>query len=154
MPDRKIQIGVIGAGSCTKSQADAAFMVGREIARRDAVLVCGGLGGVMEAACRGAKDAGGITVGLLPTSRKGDANPYVDIIVVTNMGHARNAIIAHSSDVLIAVGGEYGTLSEIALSLKIGKPVISLENRWDLKDVITVPGPENAVETAFRSLQQ
>ena len=154
MSDRKIQIGVIGAGSCTEKQADAAFRIGREIARRDAVLVCGGLGGVMEAACRGAKDAGGITVGLLPTSRKDDANPYVDIIVVTNMGHARNAIVAHSSDVLIAVGGEYGTLSEIALGLKIGKPVISFENRWGIKDIITVSGPENAVDTAFKSLLQ
>jgi uncharacterized protein (TIGR00725 family) len=154
MPGRKIQIGVIGAGSCTEKQAYAAFRVGREIALQNAVLVCGGLGGVMEAACRGAKDAGGITVGLLPTSRKDDANPYVDIIIVTNMGHARNSIVAHSSDVLIAVGGEYGTLSEIALGLKIGKPVVTLENRWDIKDVITVHGPENAVDTAFKLLLQ
>jgi uncharacterized protein (TIGR00725 family) len=154
MPGRKIQIGVIGAGLCTEKQAYAAFRVGREIALQNAVLVCGGLGGVMEAACRGAKDAGGITVGLLPTSRKDDANPYVDIIIVTNMGHARNSIVAHSSDVLIAVGGEYGTLSEIALGLKIGKPVVTLENRWDIKDVITVHGPENAVDTAFKLLLQ
>jgi uncharacterized protein (TIGR00725 family) len=108
----------------------------------------------MRAACRGAKDAGGITVGLLPTSPKHDVNPYVDIIVITNMGHARNAIVAHSSDVLIAVGGEYGTLSEIAMLLKIGKPAISLENRWNINDVITVPGPENTVDIAFKSFLQ
>jgi uncharacterized protein (TIGR00725 family) len=152
--DRKIQIGVIGAGSCTPEEAQAAYRIGREIALRGAVLVCGGLGGVMEAACMGALSADGVTVGLLPTSRKEDANPYVDIAVVTDMGHARNAIIARSSDVLIAVGGEYGTLSEIALGLKMGKKVVSLKGGWNIKGVLVADGPEHAVDTAFNLLLQ
>jgi uncharacterized protein (TIGR00725 family) len=152
--DRKIQIGVIGAGSCTPEEAQAAYRIGREIALRGAVLVCGGLGGVMEAACMGALSADGTTVGLLPTSRKEDANPYVDIAVVTDMGHARNAIIARSADVLIAVGGEYGTLSEIALGLKMGKKVVSLKGGWNIKGVLVADGPEHAVDTAFNLLLQ
>lgn len=150
--DRMLQIGVIGAGSCTPKEADAAYQIGSEIARCGCVLVCGGLGGVMEAACRGAKDAGGTTVGVLPTPDRQDANPYVDIAVATNMGHARNAIIVHTSDVLIAVGGEYGTLSEIALGLKAGKPVVSLLGKWDIEGVVVADGAEDAVETAFRIL--
>jgi uncharacterized protein (TIGR00725 family) len=152
--DRKIQIGVIGAGLCTPEEAQAAYRIGREIALRGAVLVCGGMGGVMEAACMGALSADGITVGLLPTSRKEDANPYVDIAVVTDMGHARNAIIARSADVLIAVGGEYGTLSEIALGLKMGKKVVSLKGGWNIKGVLVADGPEHAVDTAFNLLLQ
>ncbi|MDF1557979.1 MAG: TIGR00725 family protein [ANME-2 cluster archaeon] len=150
----KFQIGVIGAGSCTPDEADAAYRVGREIARRGAVLVCGGLGGVMEAACRGARDGGGTTVGLLPTDRKVDANLYVDIVIVTGMGHARNAIVAASSDVLVAVGGEYGTLSEIALGLKMGKTVISLQGGWDIQGLVVVKEAEDAVDMAFKILLQ
>ncbi|MCK4928993.1 MAG: TIGR00725 family protein, partial [Methanosarcinales archaeon] len=121
---------------------------------RGAVLVCGGRGGVMEAACRGARDGGGTTVGLVPTQQKDDANPYVDIVIVTGMGHARNAIVAASSDVLIAVGGEYGTLSEIALGLKMGKTVISLQGGWEIPGVVIAQEPKSAVDMAFKLLLQ
>lgn len=147
-------MGVIGAGSCTPEEANAAYQVGREIARRGAVLVCGGLGGVMEAACRGARDEGGTTVGLLPDDQKEGANPYVDIAIATGMGHARNAIVASSSDVLIAVGGEFGTLSEIAFGLAMGKTVISLQGGWEIPGVLIIKDLKNAIDTAFRLLPQ
>ncbi len=141
-------IGVIGAGECDAFLAKKAERVGEEIAKRGGVLICGGLGGVMEAAAKGAKSQGGLTIGILPTSNKKDANPYIDIAICTGMGHARNAIIALTSDVLIAVGGEYGTLSEIALGLKAGKPVISLGG-WNIKGILTAKNAEEAVKIAF-----
>jgi uncharacterized protein (TIGR00725 family) len=123
----KLKIGVIGGGTATARQCDAAREVGRLIAARGAILVCGGLGGVMEAACKGASDSGGTTIGILPGSSSGDANPYVQIAVPTGMGHARNVIVAMTSDCLVAVGGSYGTVSEIVLARKLGRPVAVLE---------------------------
>jgi uncharacterized protein (TIGR00725 family) len=108
----------------------------------------------MEAACQGARDGGGTTVGLLPTDQKDDANPYVDIAIVTGMGHARNAIVAGSSDVIIAVGGEYGTLSEIALGLTMGKKVISLQGGWEIPGVVITQDSKTAVDMAFKLLLQ
>lgn len=154
MLQRKIQVGIIGAGVCTPEEADSAYRVGCEIARRGAVLICGGLGGVMEAACQGTRDGGGTTVGLLPTDQKKDANPYVDVIIVTGIGHARNAIVAGSSDVIIAVGGEYGTLSEIALGLTMGIKVISLQGGWEIPGVVIAQDSEAAVDMAFKFLLQ
>ncbi|MCL7412649.1 MAG: TIGR00725 family protein [ANME-2 cluster archaeon] len=154
LQQRTFQIGVIGAGSCTPEEADTAYDVGREIARRGAVLVCGGLGGVMESACLGARNGGGTTVGLLPGDQKDDANPYVDIAIVTGMGHARNAIVAGSSDVLIAVGGEFGTLSEIALGLAMGKTVISLRGGWEIPGVVIAKDPKTAIDMVFKLLLQ
>jgi len=127
----KGQIGVIGGAVCCPEVYEIACDVGREIARNGFALVCGGLGGVMEAACRGAKKAGGITIGLLPTSNKGDANPYCDLVIPTGLGHARNVLVVHASDALIAVDGEAGTLSEIAIALKIGKPIVGIKS-WKL----------------------
>ena len=124
-------IAVIGAGRCSKEVAQAAESVGRELARRGATLVCGGLGGVMEAACRGAKSEGGLTIGILPGFNRREANPYVDIPVVTGLGGARNVIVVLTSQAVIAVDGEYGTLSEIAYALKLGIPVIGF-NTWQL----------------------
>ena len=141
-------IGVIGAGDCNDDVAAKAEAVGREIAKRGGVLICGGLGGVMEAAAKGAASQGGLTIGILPTSHKKNANPYIDIAICTGMGQARNAIIALTSDVLIAVGGEYGTLSEIALGLKAGKPVISLGG-WNIKGMLIANNAEEAVKMAF-----
>ncbi|HKB14714.1 MAG TPA: TIGR00725 family protein [Planctomycetota bacterium] len=123
---RKPLIGVIGASRPSAEEAALAEAVGRAIGRAGAILLCGGLGGVMEAACRGAKEAGGLTVGILPTEDPADANPYVDIPVATGIGEARNAIVARAPDALVAVGGGYGTLSEIALALKGGKRVVGL----------------------------
>jgi uncharacterized protein (TIGR00725 family) len=124
-------IAVIGSAVCDKEVAVLAEAVGREIARRGAVLVCGGRGGVMEAACRGAKGAGGTTVGILPGTDRSQANPFVDVPIVTGLGEARNAVVVRTADVVIAVTGGYGTLSEIGLALKMGRPVVGL-GTWDL----------------------
>jgi uncharacterized protein (TIGR00725 family) len=128
----KGQIGVIGGAECTPTIYEIAREVGREVAHSGFSLVCGGLGGVMEAACRGAKEAGGITIGILPTSNKRDANPYVDLIIPTGLGHARNVLVVHASDALVAVDGEAGTLSEIAIALKVGKPIVGIKS-WELE---------------------
>lgn len=121
-------IGVIGSdGKITTKVRDAAETVGRDIAKNGCVLVCGGRGGVMEAARRGAKAAGGMTVGILPSADKNGANKYVDIVLPTGMGYARNALVVLSSDAIIAINGSTGTLSEIAMALNYGKPVIAIE---------------------------
>jgi len=124
-------IAVVGPGRATAEQVAAAEAVGRGLAEGGAILVCGGLGGVMEAACRGAKDAGGTTVGILPGAERGAANAWVDVAIPTGLGEARNALVVRAADALVAVGGEYGTLSEIALALKAGKRVIGL-GTWNL----------------------
>lgn len=124
-------VAVIGGAVCTPQQADWAAAVGRGIAERGAVVICGGRGGVMEAACRGAKTGGGLTIGVLPGTSREAANPHVDVVIASGVGEARNAIIINSADAAIAVGGEYGTLSEIAFALKRGLPVAGL-GTWEL----------------------
>ncbi len=138
-------IAVIGAGSCDEKTYCIAEKMGELIAEAGLALVCGGLGGVMEAAAKGAKKAGGLTIGILPGFDKEDANPYIDIPIVTGLSHARNMIVVRSADIVIAVAGEYGTLSEIALALKIGKPVIGIDT-WDIDAVVKVKTPEEAME--------
>jgi uncharacterized protein (TIGR00725 family) len=128
----KGQIGVIGATTCSPAISAIAREVGKTIAAKGFFLVCGGLGGVMKAACRGAKDAGGITIGIIPTDKKEDANPYVDIVIPTGLGHARNVLVVHAADALIAVAGEAGTLSEIAIALKTGKPIVGIQT-WEVE---------------------
>ena len=122
--------------------------VGRALGEARVLLVCGGLGGVMEAACRGAKAAGGTTVGLLPGLSRADANEHVDVAIATGLGEARNALIVRAADALIAVGGEFGTLSEIALALKSGKPVVGIGS-WDLEPILVAADPEEAVRMAL-----
>ena len=146
----KGQIGVIGGGECAPEIYEIAHEVGQEIAKNGFALVCGGLGGVMEAACRGAKAAEGITIGILPTSNKGDANPYVDLVIPTGLGHARNVLIVHASDALVAIDGEAGTLSEIAVALKIGKPIVGIKS-WELEG--RVPLAEGASESIHMLLE-
>jgi uncharacterized protein (TIGR00725 family) len=126
--ERPLRIGVSGAGTSEGEEAAlaAARVVGREVARAGAVLVCGGLGGVMAEAARGAREAGGVTVGILPGEQAGEANPWITIPVVTGLGHARNVLLVHTSEALVAIGGSYGTLSEVALALKIGVPVAAV----------------------------
>jgi uncharacterized protein (TIGR00725 family) len=124
-------IAVIGPGRADRSELDAAEAVGRALAEAGAVVVCGGLGGVMEAACRGAREAGGTTLGLLPGSDRSAANDWVSVAVPTGLGEARNALIVRAADAVVAVAGEYGTLSEIGLALKAGKPVVGI-GTWDL----------------------
>ena len=124
----KIIIAVIGAGSADEPLLRIAEEVGQLIAKRDAILICGGLGGVMEAASKGARSEEGTTVGILPQNYKNEANPYIDIPVATGFGEGRNVIIARTADAIIAIGGEYGTLSEIAFGLRMGKPVIGIKH--------------------------
>jgi uncharacterized protein (TIGR00725 family) len=138
-------VAVVGPG---QEPSAAAAEVGRLIAERGAALVCGGLGGAMEAACRGARQAGGLTVGILPGLDRADANPYVDVALPTGLGEARNALVVRAADTVIAVGGGYGTLSEIALALKAGKRVIGLDT-WEIEGVQAVSGPEAAVAAAL-----
>ena len=145
---RRTVIGVIGAGHASEAGYAAAVEVGREIARRGLVLVCGGLGGVMEGASRGCAEAGGTVLGLLPGADATSANPYVTLAVPTNLGHARNIVIAHTAQVLIAIEGEYGTLSELAIALKLGKPVLALSGWREIPGVIPVGSPTEAVAHA------
>lgn len=153
MPNkRKPIIGVIGASQPSPGGLRMAEAVGREIASRGAVLVCGGLGGVMEAAARGAFEAGGEVLGILPGPDKKSANPYVTLPVPTNMGHARNVIIAHTADALIAVEGEYGTLSETAIGLKLGKQVFVLPGGQKIAGTVSVASAESAVALVFEGL--
>jgi uncharacterized protein (TIGR00725 family) len=140
-------VAVVGAGRATTEHARLAEEVGRGLAEAGALVVCGGLGGVMEAACRGAKGAGGATLGILPGSDRSQANAFVDVAVATGLGEARNAIVVRAADALIAVAGEYGTLSEIALALKTGKPVVGLES-WDIDGVVVASSPADAVSLA------
>jgi uncharacterized protein (TIGR00725 family) len=126
----------------------AAERVGALVAQRGAVLVCGGLGGVMEAACRGAKSSGGTTVGLLPGADRAAANRFVDIAIPTGLGEARNALVVRAVDAVIAVGGGYGTLSEIALALKAGKRVVGLGS-WEIEGVEAAESPQAAVEAVL-----
>lgn len=141
-----MQIAVIGAGACSDEEREAAYTVGKILAENKAVLVCGGLGGVMEAACRGAQDHGGTTVGILPDT--GNGNAFLDLMIRTGMGHARNVIVVQSADAVIAVGGKEGTLSEIAHALKMGRPVFTFRS-WDIKGVVSCPTAEAA---AIRAL--
>ena len=129
----KLTIGVIGASTPTKTIEKLAEEVGYEIAENGAVVICGGLGGVMEAACRGAKSNGGTTIGVLPGSKANEANIWVDYVICTGLGEARNLVIIKSSHAVIAVGGGYGTLSEIGYALKLNKPIIGLQT-WSLQN--------------------
>jgi uncharacterized protein (TIGR00725 family) len=153
LPTPKPIIGVIGASRPSPEGLRMAEAVGREIALRGAVVVCGGLGGVMEAAAKGAVEAGGEVLGILPGPDKRSANPYVTLPVPTNMGHARNVIIAHTADALIAVEGEYGTLSETSIGLKLGKPVFVLPGGQRIEGTVAVDKAESAVSFAFESLK-
>ena len=149
----KPYIGIIGASKTSPAIDKIAWQVGNEIAKRGGILVCGGLGGVMEAACQGAKKAQGLTIGILPGFDRNEANPYVDIVITTGLLEARNLIIVRTSDVLIAIGKGYGTLSEIAFALKMEKPVIGIDT-WNLDlPIISANNGQAAVNKAFELLK-
>ncbi|MCK7509261.1 MAG: TIGR00725 family protein [Desulfobacterales bacterium] len=147
----RIRIAVIGGSRPGRQAADAALEVGRLIARAGAVVVCGGLGGVMEAACRGAREEGGLAIGILPGASPADANPWVDLAVATGLGYTRNALVVMNADAVVAVDGEYGTLSEIAYGKIHGKKVVGL-GTWDVKGVAAAATPEEAVRLALEGL--
>jgi hypothetical protein len=155
----EIFIAVVGGSKCSPEEAQLAEEVGRELAKRGVTLVCGGLVGVMEAACRGAYGEGGTTIGILPGDSRYAANPYVKIPIVTGMGLARNSMVAKSAQALIAVDGSYGTLSEIAYALINSIPVIGL-NTWSLSrkgmeanPIIPAQTPVEAVEKAIAAIK-
>lgn len=140
-----MQIWVTGPGDCTPGEYTAGMTFGRLLAAQGVTLCCGGLSGVMEAVCRGAKEAGGLTVVILPHT--GVGNRYLDVVIRTGIGHARNVILVYSSDAIIAIGGSYSTLSKIAIALKIGVTVCSYRN-WNIPGVIECSTPEEAVTAA------
>ena len=142
-------ISVIGAGTCNNETYSIAEEIGKLIAQKGAILVTGGLSGVMEAASKGATEAGGTTVGILPGFSKEDANKYVSIPITTGLSHARNIVIVRSADAVIAVSGEYGTLSEIAVALKLGKPVIGIKTWEHIDGLIEAKSSQEAVNKAF-----
>lgn len=143
------QIAIIGSRNCSSEIINIAEQTGGLIASHKAILICGGKEGVMEAAACGAKAEGGFTVGILPDSSKEEANPYIDIKIPTDMGHARNAIIVRASDCLIAIAGGYGTLSETALAFQMEKPVVTLASKWEIEGTVLAHSPEIAVEKAL-----
>jgi len=148
MNSRKI-VAVIGSRDCDATLYQMAQEVGRRVAEGGAILVCGGRGGIMEAACRGVAEAKGISVGILPGNDIADANDYVTVPIASGIGLARNYLIVRSATAAIAIGGQYGTLSEIAYCLQLGVPVFSLRS-WDIKGVIPVETPEQAVDLALQ----
>ncbi len=155
LEDSKKFIAVIGGSQCSSREARLAEEVGRELARRGVTLVCGGLGGVMEAACRGASSEGGVTIGILPGESRQTANPYVQFPIVTGIGYARNVAVVKSAQAVIAISGSYGTLSEISHALQNGVPVIGL-NTWSLSkngqqdnSIILAQNPAEAVDKAL-----
>lgn len=153
-------VAVIGGSAPTQDEATAAEAVGRALAEGGAILVCGGLRGVMEAACRGAKSAGGLTIGILPGTDRSEANPYVDIPIVTGIRCARNVIITRTAQAVVAVGGSYGTLSEIGFALSFGVPVVGL-GTWEPRreghppvPIIRATTPEEAAARALALARQ
>ena len=146
-------VSVVGSGTASGDLYEKAREVGRLVAERGGTLVCGGRSGVMEAAARGAAEAGGVAIGILPDEDRRKANEFLSFSIATGTGHARNLAVVCSGDVVIAVGGEYGTLSEIGLARKVGRPVVALTS-WDLGEHVTVTSsPREAVEAAFRLLE-
>lgn len=156
---RKAYIGVVGQSAPEEPIVTMAYRIGRRIAERGGILLCGGLGGVMEAACRGAKEANGVTIGILPGRSPSEGNPYVDFAIATGLGEARNFVLVSASSALIACGGQAGTLSEIALALRMGKILAGVQT-WRIEDhrgrkdfFPSFESPEEAVEYVFTQLR-
>jgi uncharacterized protein (TIGR00725 family) len=147
------RIAVIGGGTCSPEQAQAARSVGAELARKNCIVITGGLGGIMDAACAGARSEGGLTVGILPGFTAGEANEHVDLPIVTGLSHARNVIVVRSAEGVIAIGGRYGTLSEIAMSLNMDIPVVGL-NSWEIDGMERAGAPGEAVERILQLIAE
>jgi hypothetical protein len=148
-PTRR-SIAIVGAGDAGAAVCDLAYAAGRAVAKRGAVLICGGRGGVMAAAAQGAQSAGGLSIGILPGYNRDEANPYIEIAIATGMGEARNAIIVASADAVVALEGEGGTLSEIGLALKLGRPVVGLRAWRQLDRISHADDPVAAVDLAWQ----
>lgn len=147
--DRKPVIAVIGAGKCSKKLRDMAAEIGRYVAENGGVVLCGGLGGVMEGAARGAKEAGGTTIGIIPSENKADANQFIDYVIPTGFGQARNVLVVRAADAIVALPGKYGTLSEMSFALVSGKPIVSVQ-AWKLgEEIQQVEDPLEAAKIAM-----
>lgn len=156
--DHPPYVAVCGGGTFDEGAAAAAETVGAELARSGAIVLCGGLGGVMEAACRGVRSEGGLSIGFLPGSDRAAANPYVDVVLPTGIGEMRNMLLVRASDVVIAISGEFGTLSEVAFALRLGTPVVGLDT-WELErkgerdtSIVRARDAADAVEKALALL--
>jgi len=151
---KKIHIGVIGAGDCSTEIYNIADNLGYLISQNKWILICGGLGGVMEGAARGCYKGGGMTVGILPGKEKDSANPFITLPIPTGLGEGRNLLVVRASDVLVAIAGGYGTLSEIGLALKMGKPVVGLKTWPDIGRIDYVETPQQAIDMVARHLSR
>ena len=149
MRTQKITISVIGGHDCNSKVEQLAHSIGNFIAKMDCILVCGGLKGTMEASSRGAKEAGGLTIGILPGKDKKDANPFIDIALPTSIGYSRNVIVACSADIVVALPGSYGTMCEITYALIYGRPVIDL-GKWKIKGMI----PAKNIKEAEKKIKE
>jgi uncharacterized protein (TIGR00725 family) len=165
---RRVQVSVVGfnADSCTEAAREAAYRVGRAIAKEGGTVVCGGLGGVMEAACRGASEGGGLSVGIVPTADISQANSYCDVVVATGLGKSRDFLVAYSGDAMVVVGGGAGTLIEVAAAYQAAKPIVAVKgtggvaDEWAgryldgrrISEILTETSPEDAVKKAMRHL--
>ena len=145
-------IAVIGGREASEYQLELASDVGRGIAKKGAVLLSGGMGGIMEAACKGAKEAGGVTIGIIPGSNRNEANDYVDFCIATGIGIARNAILMHTCDGAVAIGGRYGTLSEMAYAGQLDKPLVSLDSWVFDEKVICAKTADEALQVLFQMI--
>jgi len=141
---RKKVVSIIGGHSCTVEVEQLAHKLGKKLAKVVDIIVCGGLSGTMKAVSAGFKAGGGTTIGIIPSYKKEDANPYIDIVIPTGLGLARNVLVVQSGDVVVALPGEAGTLSEVAYCLQFGRPVVSLKS-WDIPGVIKITTVEDAV---------
>ncbi len=148
-PKRNPVIAIIGAGKCSKKLRDMAAEAGKYVAEHGGIVVCGGLGGIMEGAARGAKEAGGVTIGILPGEIKDEANEFIDYVIPSGFGEARNILVVRTADAVIAFPGKYGTLSEMALALQAGIPLVAV-NAWKLgEDIKQVDTPLEAAKTVM-----
>ncbi len=148
-PKRNPVIAIIGAGKCSKKLRDMAAEAGKYVAENGGIVVCGGLGGIMEGAARGAKEAGGVTIGILPGEIKDEANEFIDYVIPSGFGEARNILVVRAADAVIAFPGKYGTLSEMALALQAGTPLVAV-NAWKLgEDITQVDTPLEAAKMAM-----
>lgn len=151
---KKVHIGIIGAGDCSKEIYNMAGELGYLVGKNDWVLVCGGLGGVMEGASKGCHKVGGMTVGILPGKEKDSANPFIMLPIPTGLGEGRNLLVVRASDVIVAIAGGYGTLSEIGLALKMGKPVVGIKTWPGIDGIDYVNTPEQAIHMIVRHLSR
>ena len=147
-------IGIIGAGKCSKKMKEQAYLAGKTVTKMGGIVVCGGLGGIMEGAAQGARENGGIAIGIVPGEDKKEANEFVDVVIPSGFGEARNILVVRTADAIIAFPGKYGTLTEMAFALQAGKPLVSI-SAWNIDDkIIPEKDPKKAVKKVMEILKE